>query len=218
MKTYLQTGFLSALVFCALSANAQTPFWAFDSNNNEIDIPVQCDGQFDETRGGVVMPTAQELFEQGDTFLQEKGDTKNGAAYCFLAAALQGNVDAQYRVAQLYNKGLILPQNELAAYKWAFIASLSGHHDAEQLALTLEQYLSTDDIALATESVSELLPQLTVKKQFSLQIAESELQAKKDELESINKEIDGMLGIHFEPPVIEKPSSDEDQSDQKDKK
>ena len=103
-----------------LSAQAQTAFWNYDENNNETLIPAQCDGQFDETHGGVFMPSPDELYDQGELFLLEKGETRNNAGYCLLSAAIQGNVKAQYRVAQLYNKGLVLPQNDIVAYRWAF--------------------------------------------------------------------------------------------------
>ena len=194
---------LALLVMClsvSFTVHAQTAFWSFDANDEQLDIPAQCDGQFDETRGGVFLPTPDELYEYGETFLLEKGKEKNNAAYCFLSAALQGHVDAQYRLAQMYNKGIIFQQNDLASYKWAFLASLHGHKKAEQMALTLEQLLSTEDIDLATKSIQSMLPELTEKKNSGLALLESELESKKAELEEINKEIDGMLGIKFVPP------------------
>lgn len=215
MRSYLQTGFFIGLLFLTSLAQAQTPFWVFDANNNEVDIPVQCDGQFDETRGGVIMPTPEDLFEHGEIFMQEKGNAKNGAAYCFLAAALQGHLESQFRVAQLYNKGIILPQNELAAYKWAFIAALNGHHEAEQMALTLEQYLSTEDISLATQSIEGLIPMMTDRKKSELMVAESNLDSKRAHLEDVNKEIDNLLGVKFTPPVIEKPSDKKENKEEK---
>lgn len=194
---------LAVLIVClslSFTAKSQTAFWSFDVNDEQLDIPAQCDGQFDETRGGVFLPTPDELYEYGETFLLEKGKEKNHAAYCFLSAALQGHVDAQYRIAQMYNKGIIFPQNDLASYKWAFLASLHGHKKAEQMALTLEQLLSTDDIDLATKSIQSMLPGLTEQKTATLALLESELESKKAELEEINQEIDGMLGIKFVPP------------------
>ena len=93
-----------------------------------------------------------------------------------------------------------LPFCDLASYKWAFLASLHGHKKAEQMALTLEQLLSTDDIDLATKSIQSMLPGLTEQKTATLALLESELESKKAELEEINQEIDGMLGIKFVPP------------------
>ena len=49
-------------------------------------------------------------------------------------------------MAQLYNKGEILPQDDLSAYKWAFISALNGNKEAEQFTLSLEQFLSTSDL------------------------------------------------------------------------
>lgn len=179
---------------------AQNAFWAFDAGDNELSIPLQCDGQFDETRGGVFLPTPDELFDYGETFLLGRGKEKNNAAYCLLSAALQGHIEAQYRLAQLYNKGIIFPQNDLAAYKWAFLASLHGHERAEQMALTLEQLLSTDDIKSATQSIESMLPDITSIKNAGLSKINDNLNAKKKELAQINKEIDDILGIKFVPP------------------
>ena len=189
-----------------LSAHAQTAFWNYDENNNETLIPAQCDGQFDETHGGVFMPSPDELYDQGELFLLEKGETRNNAGYCLLSAAIQGNVKAQYRVAQLYNKGLVLPQNDIVAYRWAFLASLNGSKEAEQLALTLEQVLSADEIKLATDTIEPILPTMTQEKSAELQAQEELLAEKRETLESINKEIDDLLGVHFEAPPIINPA------------
>ena len=199
MKLLKSALFVSCFSLC-MTAFAQTAFWSFDSNNEELNIPFQCDGQFDETRGGVFLPTPDELFDYGETFLLERGKDKNNAAYCLLSAALQGHVESQYRLAQLYNKGIIFPQNDLAAYKWSFLASLHGHKKAEQMALTLEQLLSTEDIDMATKSIKDMLPAISSIKNENLSKIEDDLKAKKEELTKINKEIDDILGIKFVPP------------------
>lgn len=178
MKLLKVAFFVVCLSFCS-NVKAQTAFWSYDENDEQLDIPVQCDGQFDETRGGVFTPTPDELYAYGETFLLEKGKEQKNSAYCFLSAALQGHVDAQYRIAQMYNKGIVLPQNDLASYKWAFLAALHGHKKAERMALTLEQLLSTDDIDLATQSIQALLPILTQKKTDSLAALTDDLNAKK---------------------------------------
>ncbi len=188
--------FLATALFCAAApAFAQTAFWSFDENNNQTMIPPQCDGQFDEARGGVYLPTPDELYEQGELFLLEKGQNRNGAGYCFLAAALQDHVGAQYRVAQLYNKGIVLPQNDLAAYRWAFIAALNGHKEAEQMTLMLEQFLTAEDIQLATQPVEQMLPKMSDSKSSNLATQEAVLAERRAYLENINNEIDSMLGI-----------------------
>lgn len=204
MKFFKLTLFLLCLSV-TFNLKAQTAFWSFDANGDQLDIPLQCDGQFDETRGGVFLPTPEELYDYGESFLLEKGKEKNNAAYCFLSAALQGHVGAQYRLAQMYNKGIVFSQNDLAAYKWAFLAALHGHKKAEQMALTLEQLLSTTDIDMATQSIQAILPSLTQRKTDSLAILSQELDAKKAKLEQINKEIDDMLGIKFVSPQLKVP-------------
>ncbi len=204
MKFFKLTLFMLCLSV-TFNLKAQTAFWSFDANGDQLDIPLQCDGQFDETRGGVFLPSPEELYDYGESFLLEKGKEKNNAAYCFLSAALQGHVGAQYRLAQMYNKGIIFSQNDLAAYKWAFLAALHGHKKAEQMALTLEQLLSTTDIDMATQSIQAILPSLTQRKTDSLAILSQELDAKKAKLEQINKEIDNMLGIKFVSPQLKVP-------------
>lgn len=189
-------------LFSLTNAYAQNAFWSYDENNQESFIPAQCDGQFDETHGGVFMPTPDELFDQGELFLLEKGETRNNAAYCLLSAAIQGHVKAQYSVAQLYNKGLVLPQNDIVAYRWAFLAALKGSKEAEQLALILEQILTADEIKMATSTIESMLPQLTEEKNNSLSEQEEILAEKKQELEEINKEIDELLGVQYKTPEI----------------
>lgn len=186
---------LGLLMGSVSTVSAQTAFWSFDENQQESMIPAQCDGRFDEARGGVFLPTAEEMFEQGEAFLAERGANRNNAGYCFIASALQGNIEAQFRLAQLYNKGIILPQDDLSAYKWAFIASLNGHKEAERLALMLESFLSTEDIELATKSIESLLPQIKSVKTQKLSEADKTLSEKMDQLDELNKEIDSILGI-----------------------
>ena len=201
MRKIILTTLVSSL--CSFSnVYAQNTFWSYDENNQESYIPAQCDGQFDETHGGVFMPTPDELFDQGELFLLEKGEARNNAAYCLLSAAIQGHVKAQYRVAQLYNKGLVLPQNDIVAYRWAFLAALKGSKEAEQLALTLEQILTADEIKMATSTVESMLPKLKEEKNASLEEQEAILAEKKQELEELNQEIDELLGVKYNAPEI----------------
>lgn len=202
MKKVLLTGIFCGMFMCASAAFAQNAFWTFDETNREASIPPQCDGQFDEARGGVFMPTAEDLFNQGEVFLGDKGPNRVNAGYCLLAAALQGHVGAQYRLAQLYNKGIVLPQNDLVAYKWAFIASMNGNKEAEQLALMMEQFLSTEDVQLATASIQAMLPEMLKQKQETLKEQQKVLEDKQIELEKINSEIDAMLGVNFKSDAI----------------
>lgn len=201
MRKVILATFVGCL-FSFTNTYAQNAFWSYDENNQEAYIPAQCDGQFDETHGGVFMPTPDELFDQGELFLLEKGETRNNAAYCLLSAAIQGHVKAQYRVAQLYNKGLVLPQNDIVAYRWAFLAALKGSKEAEQLALTLEQILTAEEIKMATSTVESMLPKLKEEKNELLEEQEAVLAEKQQELEEINKEIDELLGVKYTVPNI----------------
>lgn len=202
MKQILLSGLFLSVFFVASSGMAQSAFWTFDENNQEAVIPPQCDGQFDEARGGVFMPTKEDLFLYGEALLVEKSEKRLGAGYCLTAAALQGHTEAQYRLAQLYNKGIVLPQNDLVAYKWAFVASMNGHEGATRLALLLEQFLTTEEIELATKSVEPLLPDMLNEKQLALEEQQKLVDEKILELEKINAEIDSILGVKFQSDVL----------------
>ncbi len=178
------------------TTRAQYAFWNFDEQGNEIIIPPQCDGRFDETDSGATMPTPEEMLKAGENLLINRDPVmRSGAAFCFVAAALQGNVDAQLRLAQLYNKGFILPQDDLSAYRWAFIASLSGNKEAERLALVLERFMTTEDILLATQSAQEFRPLIQSKYQQELETQNAILEEKKSELDALVAENDAALGI-----------------------
>ncbi len=195
MQKYVLLGLFCCLGL-SLSAHAQQAFWNYDDQGHESTIPVECDGRFDEEKGDVILPTAEELRLQGEKFLLETDPAeRNKAGYCLIAAALQGDVDAQYRIAQLYNKGVVLPQDELSAYRWAFTAALNGHEQADRLALLLERFLTTEDIRLATESISGLLPTIQEKHQKALDEKTQLVSEKQAALDEINAEIDEMLGI-----------------------
>lgn len=186
-------------------ARAQLAFWNYDDGDNATAIPAECDGVFDEVRGGVFLPTPEEMREQGEKFLLNSNpEERNKAGYCLIAAALQGDVSAQYRVAQLYNKGIVLPQDELSAYKWAFIASLNGNKDADRLALLLERFLTTEDIERATSSIQTLVPTIHNKYQKELAEQEKRVEEKQAQLDEINAEIDSILGINTKDVVMRK--------------
>ena len=202
MKKILLSGLFLSSFLIVSQGMAQNAFWAFDENNQEAVIPPQCDGQFDEARGGVFLPTKEDLFLYGEMLLVEKNEKRQGASYCLTAAALQGHTEAQYRLAQLYNKGVVLPQNDLVAYKWAFVASMNGHEGATRLALLLEQFLTTEEIKAATASVEGLLPQMSAEKQTALEEQQQRVNEKMIELEKINAEIDSILGVDFKSDVL----------------
>ncbi len=202
MKHILLSGFFLGALLISVQSQAQGAFWTFDEHNQEAVIPPQCDGQFDEARGGVFMPTKEDLFLYGEALLMEKTEKRLGASYCLTAAALQGHTEAQYRLAQLYNKGIVLPQNDLVAYKWAFIASMNGHEGATRLALLLEQFLTTEEIEIATKSIEALLPDMLNEKQIALEEQQKRVEEKLVELEKIDAEIDSILGVNFQSDVL----------------
>ena len=198
-KTVL--GLALALMGCvALPVQAQLAFWNYDDSDNESQIPAECDGIFDESRGGVFLPDAAEMAARGEEFLLDADPTiRSKAGYCLIGAALQGDIPSQYRVAQLYSKGIVLPQDDLSAYRWAFLASLNGHEEAGKLALLLERFLTTKDIEDATKSVTSMLPSITNRYQQELAAQQQRVNEKQAELDRINDEIDTLLGVKTKP-------------------
>lgn len=170
---------LSFLVLSAPALQAQEVFWGFGEDDRELIVPPECDNSLE----------AEELFEIGMRLLEETGYAKQGAPYCIMAAALDNHVEAQYEVARLYHKGILLPKSDLAAYKWATLAALNGHHEADLLGANLEQFMSIQDIEASTKSLTSLIPVIAQNTQEKLQ-AEVEKQEKlKAEIEFAKKDI-----------------------------
>ena len=150
------------LVFLVLSAptlQAQEVFWGFGEDDRELIIPPECDNSLE----------AEELFETGMRLLDETGYAKQGAPYCLMAAALDNHIEAQYEVARLYHKGILLPKSDLAAYKWATLAALNGHREADLLGAGIEQFMSIQDIEASTKSLTSLIPVIAQNTQERLQ-------------------------------------------------
>jgi len=160
--------FLS-LVLLANTVSAQNLFWNFNDNQEPMTIAPECDAKFDEVRGGVFMPSVEDVYQYGTIFLENPAhEIKRQAPYCFLVAALNGNADAQFQLAQLYNKGDILPQDDLSAYKWAFIAALNGNKQAEKFTLNLEQFLTTADLEATGSAIQSARLQIQENMQKQL--------------------------------------------------
>lgn len=180
----------------ASPAYSQLAFWNYDDNDSESQIPSECDGVFDESRGGVFVPSAEEMANRGEEFLINPDPTERSkAGYCLIAAAMRGHIPSQYRVSQLYAKGIVLPQDDLSAYRWAFLAALNGHEEAAKHALLLERFLTTKEIELATVSVNNMRPGITKRYQDELDAWQQRIDSKQKELDEINDEIDKILGI-----------------------
>ena len=172
--------FLTAsLVLFMSSAIAQEVFWGFDENNRELIVPPECDSNLD----------AQELFETGMKLLEETGYAKQGAPYCLIAAALDNHTEAQYQVARLYQKGILLPKSDLAAYKWATLAALNGHAEADRLGANIEQFLSIQDIEASTNSLQNLIPTIAQNTQKELDAEIAKQEKIKEEIDTAVKDI-----------------------------
>lgn len=149
---------ITLMILAALPVKAQNIFWSFSDNQQPLTIAPECDGRFEEIRGGVFMPSVEEVYEHGQVFLESTSDEiRRQAPYCFLFAALQGHADAQFQLAKLYNKGDLLPQDDLSAYKWSFIAAANGNKDAEVFVLNLEQVLTTKDMDAVSGDIRKYL-------------------------------------------------------------
>ena len=175
MKKILVLG----IILLAGTASAQNLFWSFNDEQQPMTIAPECDARFDEVRGGVFMPTTEDVYQYGNIFLENQSyEIKRQAPYCFLVAALNGNADAQFKLAQMYNKGDILPQDDLSAYKWAFISALNGNKAAEKFTLSLEQFLTTDDL----EATSAAIQTARLQIQENMQAQLAELQQQEEQL------------------------------------
>ena len=147
IKKFLLCGIAILFASCA---SAQEVFWGYDEQNRELLIPPECDS----------VQETSELYEIGMRLFEENGYASRGASYCLLAAAMENHPKAQYQVATMYHKGILLPKSDLAAYKWATLAALNGEEEADRLGASIEQFLSTQDIELSTRSLDALLPMI----------------------------------------------------------
>ena len=170
---------LSFLVLSAPALQAQEVFWGFGEDNRELIIPPECDTSLE----------AEELFEVGMRLLEETGYAKQGAPYCIMAAALDNHIEAQYEVAKLYHKGILLPKSDLAAYKWATLAALNGHQEADLLGANIEQFMSIQDIEASTKSLTSLIPVIAQNTQAKLQAEIDKQEKLKAEIEFAKKDI-----------------------------
>ena len=170
LKKILLIGFITLF---APAVMAQEVFWGFDENNRELIVPPECDSSL----------TAQELYDAGMRLLEETGYAKQGAPYCLIAAALDNHAEAQYQVARLYQKGILLPKSDLAAYKWATVAALNGHLEADRLGAGIEQFLSIQDIEASTKSLEGLIPIIAESAQKEMEDEEARQEKLREEIE-----------------------------------
>ena len=169
---------------------SQDMFWSFDDLQNPLTIPAECDAKFDEIRGGVFMPTVDEMYEYGMAFLKNSAlSVQQQGAYCLLGAALQGNPNAQLEMAKLYEEGRVLPQDDLSAYKWAFIAALNGNKAAEKKTLFLEQYLTTSDLEKTSAAIQETRMQIQRTMEEKLKEEQQLTTENKEKLHQMHSEI-----------------------------
>lgn len=174
----------------ATQAFSQDMFWSFDDMQNPLPIPAECDAKFDEIRGGVFMPTVNEMYEYGMAFLKNPALTvQQQGAYCLLGAALQGDPNAQLEMAKLYDEGRVLPQDDLSAYKWAFIAALNGNKPAERMTLSLEQYLTTSDLEKTSAAIQETRMQIQRTLEEKLKEEQLLTNENKEKLHKMHSEI-----------------------------
>jgi tetratricopeptide (TPR) repeat protein len=66
-------------------------------------------------------------------------------------AAEAGHVESQYNICHMYSAGDGVPQNELMAYMWCHIATLQGHHIAQENRDFIGGRMNQADISQAQE-------------------------------------------------------------------
>lgn len=88
------------------------------------------------------------------------------AAQEWLMAASHGDAESQFRLAQLYERGLGAPQDFVQAHRWYNLAASQGNAEARKARDTLGSRLTTDQLAeaqrLATQT--EALPRVDLKR------------------------------------------------------
>ena len=192
------SGIFLGICLIAAPVNAEENFWTFTDDQVPVPIPAECDAHFDEVRGGVFVPTPEEVFQNGMNFLKSDIESvKRQASYCLLMAAFAGNNKAQLELARMYNEGKYLPQDDLSAYKWSFIAALEGNKNAERFALTLEQFLSNEDLAQTSAAILETRTIIEGAKK-NRQLAEQEAAEKEGAADKPN----GMVAPNALEPIF----------------
>jgi hypothetical protein len=83
------------------------------------------------------------------------------AAREWLEFASQGDVTSQFRLAQLYEEGLGVPQDFVQAHRWYNVAGSRGHAEAREARDTLANRMTANQLAEAQRLATEtsLLPQ-----------------------------------------------------------
>ncbi len=158
---------------------AQEVFWGYDEDNKELIVPPECDG----------VQEADELYEVGMRLFEETGYAKQGSSYCLLAAAMENHPAAQFQIAHMYHKGILLPKSDLAAYKWATLAALNGNEDGDKLGASIEQFLSIDDIEAATKSLDALIPVIAENTTKVLSTEKEKQTTLKTNIKAVNAEV-----------------------------
>lgn len=187
---------LMGFMLIAVPALAQEVFWGYDDEDREMIVPPECDATFDP----------QELYDIGMHLMEETGSARMGSGYCLLSSAMAGNADAQFQVAKMYHKGALLPQSELAAYKWATAAALSGHEEADQLGAAIEQYLSIQDIELSTKSLQDVISLLKKNKKEELTELQAQYEETKSKLADVRRDLQDLeVYGEIQPRAASKP-------------
>lgn len=169
---------LFGLFLTALPTQAQNVFWSFTDDQQPLTIAPECDARFEEIRGGVFMPSIEEVYQNGLAFLASSSDEiRRQAPYCFLSAALQGHADAQFQLAKMYNKGDLMAQDDLSSYKWALIAAANGNEEAQTFALNLEQVLTNRDLEIVNTEIKNSWDKTQDTRRKKLQELTQELKA-----------------------------------------
>ena len=176
LKKFLLLAFILLFAPCVL---AQEVFWGYDEQGKELIVPPECDSD----------QKADELYEIGMHLFEETGYARQGASYCLLAAAMDNHPQAQYQVAHMYHKGILLPKSDLAAYKWATLAALNGNEEGDKLGAGIEQFLSIQDIELSTKSLESLLPIITKNTQQKLDDEVKKQALIKQSIKAVNAEV-----------------------------
>ncbi len=105
--------------------------------------------------------TAEQLFEQASLLMAEKAHYK--AALLLYKAAITGHSRSQCHLGLLYQKGLGVPQSELHAYSWLYLAAQQQEKAALAACHSLQQQLSRSQLQTARRQAAAYFEQIAAR-------------------------------------------------------
>ncbi len=127
--------------------------------------PEKINADLASLRKGAERGNASAQWELGSTYM--KLGNWNEASQWLLKAAAQGVTDAQYQLAQNYEKGQGIRKDFIEAYAWFFVAAQRGHLMAMNGRERLTRLLSHADLEEANRKAFDYATKVPGSKESS---------------------------------------------------